>query len=89
MSDTLVAYEASVNRLNAMAGQGRLTSVGIAPAYRRELKTTMRLLRQLIAEETDTARRGLRAKELRCLKRIHWNMIQLEAIAIIRATQEN
>jgi hypothetical protein len=90
MDEYLEAYNASIARFNAIAKRGPLTSVHIAHACRLELKTTMRVVRQLIAATRDDPElHPLYKAQLRCLKRMHYSIIMSEACSIELAKRRN
>lgn len=91
MSQTLQTFAASIDRLNALTGGdlSRLSHLPTARAYRLEMKTTLKLLRAAIAEEPRLDIRRTRLRQLRYLKKIHFNVIQLEAVSLALAAREN
>jgi hypothetical protein len=89
-SDYLEAYNASITRFNAITARGPLTAVHIAHACRLELKTTLRIVRQLIAATKDDPElHPLYQGQLRALKRMHYSLIMSEACSIELATRHN
>jgi hypothetical protein len=89
-TEYLEAYNASIGRFNAIGTRGPLTAVQRAQACRLELKTTLRICRQLIAATRDDAElQPLYQAQLRCLKRMHYGFVMLEACAIEKARRNN
>jgi hypothetical protein len=89
LEDHLAQYNAAVERMNAIAANGPLDSIPIVRAYRHELKAVLRSCRHLIAAELDPDTRYLREQQLRILKRLHWDCLNLERCSIEIATREN
>jgi hypothetical protein len=64
MSSTFEQYEASIERMNAIASEHGLERVAALQAYRQALKTVIRLHRRITAEEPDQDVRRVRWKQL-------------------------
>jgi hypothetical protein len=90
LDEYLDQYNASIERFNAWAERGPLNSVHIAHACRMELKTTLRIVRQMIeATRHDPELQPCYQGQLRCLKRMHYSLIMVEATAVELAKRHN
>jgi hypothetical protein len=89
--DELVgAYSASIDRFNAIAARGPLNSAHIAHGCRMELKTTLRIARQLVAATRhDPELQACYLGMLKSLKRMHYSLIMVETCAVELATRHN
>jgi hypothetical protein len=81
MSEAWSDYLASMARLDALKAAG-VDSAPAARAFRLELKHALRALRRLMAEDASPEVRGLHKDLRRCLKRMHWQTIQVERAAV-------
>lgn len=72
-----------------MLQNGPLTRLPIASAARQEIKHTLGLLRRLIACEPSAELLALHRQQLRCLKRVHYDLLRLEQVATTEATRRN
>jgi hypothetical protein len=90
LTEYMAAYNASVGRFNAIAARGPLTTVHIAHACPLELKTTLRIVRQLVAAtRNDSELHPIYQGQLRALKRMHYSLIMVERCSIELATRHN
>jgi hypothetical protein len=84
------AYNASIARLNAIAARGSLDSAHIAHGCRMELKTMLRIVRQIVsATRHDPALHPCYVGMLKSLKRMHYSLIMVENCAVELATRHN
>jgi hypothetical protein len=90
LDELLAAHNASIDRVNAIAARGPLDSAHIAHGCRMELKTMLRIVRQLVAATRhDPALQSCYVGMLKALKRMHYGLLVLEDCAVERAKRRN
>jgi hypothetical protein len=89
-AELIGAYNTSIVRFNEIAARGSLDSAHIAHGCRVELKTTLRIARQLVAAtRNDPELHPCYVGMLKALKRMHYNLLQVEACTVELAIRHN
>jgi hypothetical protein len=97
MNESLAWYSSCIERMNAVARQGRFKAVPagsvkdlpVSQAYRRELKQALRAIRHVIADEANPEVRGHYVNMLQALKHLHYCLITSEDCVITLSTLQN